>query len=125
MKDSVENRKRISLRAKVRIALIALKENGPVWFCQLAIYYIASTVQNAAYGSMDPGRRQKGIPGLNSLALNKAIWESWDWAAGGEEWTSSDTWKESVIRCVLRRYVPVHVRLLDIEHSAGRRLTWI
>src|SRR5260370_1123139 len=110
MKDIVENRKRISLPAKVRIALIALRENGLVWFCQLAIYYIASTVQNAAYGSMDRGRRRKGIPGLNSLALNKAIWESWDWTAGGEEWTSSDAWKASVIRCVLHRYLPKGVR---------------
>jgi ubiquinone/menaquinone biosynthesis C-methylase UbiE len=123
MKDSVENRKRVSLHAKVRIALIALRENGLVWFCQLAIYYVASTVQNAAYDSMDRGRRRKGIPGLNSLALNKAIWESWDWTAGGEEWTSSDAWKGSVIRCVLHRYLPEGGRVLEIGPGAGRWTT--
>jgi ubiquinone/menaquinone biosynthesis C-methylase UbiE len=120
MKDSVENRKRIRLRAKVRIALIALKENGFVWFCQLAIYYIASTVGDAAYSSMDRARRRKGIPGLNSLALNKAIWESWDWAAGGEEWTSSDAFKTSLIRRVLHRYLPERMRVLEIGPGAGR-----
>ncbi|MGA2190991.1 MAG: class I SAM-dependent methyltransferase [Steroidobacteraceae bacterium] len=123
VKDSVENRKRISLRAKMRIALIALKENGLIWFCQLAIYYIASTVENAAYESMDRRRRRKGIPGLNSLALNKAIWESWDWTAGGEEWTSSDAWKASVVRCVLQRYLPERVRVLEIGPGAGRWTT--
>ena len=120
MKDSVENRKRISLRAKLRIALIAFKENGFVWFSLLAIYYIASTVENAAYASMDRARRRKGIPGLNSLALNRAVWESWDWTNAGEEWTSSDAWKASVIRCVLHRYLPERVRVLEIGPGAGR-----
>ena len=120
MKDSVENRKRIGLHAKVRIALIALKENGLIWFCQLAIYYIASTIQNAAYNGMDRRRRKKGIPGLNSLALNKAIWDSWDWTAEGEEWTSSIPWRASVIRCVLERYLPEQVRILEIGPGAGR-----
>jgi len=104
----------------VRIAFIALRENGLLWFSQFAIYYIASTVQDAVYDGMDRARRRRGIPGLNSLALNKLIWESWDWSAGGEEWTSSDSWKSSVIKCVLRRYLPEHVRVLEIGPGAGR-----
>jgi hypothetical protein len=120
VKDLIQNRKRISFRNKLRIALIVIKQNGLLWFLRLGIYLAASATADRCYRSMDDSRRRRGIPGLNSLALNKVIWESWDWTAGGDEWTNSEAWKASVIRCVLRRHLPESKRLLEIGPGAGR-----
>ena len=98
MKDIVENRRRITLAKKIQIASIMLRENGIVWSSLLGLYYVSSAVSQRAGAAMDALRKKKGIPGMNSRALNKAIWEAWDWNAAGEEWTPSEEWKTSVLR---------------------------
>ena len=120
MKDIVENRKHLGLKDKIRIGLLVLKENGLVWCTCLGGYYAASTVAGKFFGAMDSIRRRTGIPGMNSKALNKAIWEAWDWGAGGDEWTPSPEWKASVMKCVLERYIPSGVKVLEIGPGGGR-----
>jgi SAM-dependent methyltransferase len=120
MKDIVENRSRLHLGHKLRIGTIVLRENGFVWCCCLAAYIIASAVADRFFGMMDSLRRQWGIPGMNSKALNKAIWESWDWGAGGDEWTPSEEWKQSVMKCVLEKHMPAGKRMLEIGPGGGR-----
>ena len=120
MKDIVENRQRIPIGRKLRIARLALKENGGVWCAFLLVYYMSSTIAHAAFGAMDRMRRRKGIPGLNSRDLNKEIWESWNWDAGGEEWSKSPEWKQSLTRCILEQEVPDRCRVLEIGPGGGR-----
>lgn len=120
MKDLVENRRHLSLGHKLRLGLLVLRENGVLWTTLLGLYYAASSVSGRAFGLMDRLRVRWGIPGLNSPALNKAIWEAWDWSAGGEEWTPSEDWKQSVIRCVLERHMPASGSILEIGPGGGR-----
>ncbi len=120
MKDIVENRRRLSLHDKLRIGLIVLKENGFVWCFWLGVYQITSAVAQRAFGCMDVIRKRTGVPGLNSPTLNKAIWEAWDWSAAGEEWTPSEDWKASVLRCILERHVPAGSDVLEIGPGGGR-----
>lgn len=120
MKDIVENRRRITLAKKLQIAGIMLRENGIVWSSLLGLYYFSSAVSQRAGAAMDALRKKKGIPGMNSRALNKAIWEAWDWNAGGEEWTPSEEWKASVLRCILEKYVPAGSSALEIGPGGGR-----
>jgi SAM-dependent methyltransferase len=120
MKDIVENRRRISLGAKLRIARIALAENGLFWCLLFGTYYLASTVGNRAFAAMDALRRKRDIPGLNSRRLNKEIWEAWEWSGGGDEWTHSQEWKQSLIRCVLEKHVPAEATVIEIGPGAGR-----
>lgn len=120
MKDIVENRRRLSLADKLRIGVLVLKENGFLWCAWLAAYHLASSIADRAFRNMDERRRRFGTPGLNSRELNKAIWESWDWSAAGEEWTPSEEWKSSVIRCVLDRRIPSDSRILEIGPGGGR-----
>jgi SAM-dependent methyltransferase len=120
MKDLVKNRRRLSLQDKLRIGRIALKENGPVWCAKFGLYQITSGLADRAFNSMDDQRRQQGIPGINSPTLNKAIWDAWDWSAAGEEWTPSEEWKASVLRCVLERHVPKGSAILEIGPGGGR-----
>lgn len=120
MKDIVENRRRLSLWNKLRIGVLVLKENGFIWCGWLAAYQLASSLADRAFKNMDDRRRRLGTPGLNSRELNKAIWEAWDWSAAGEEWTPSEEWKASVIRCVLERWIPRGGRILEIGPGGGR-----
>lgn len=120
MKDLVENRKHISFGKKLSIAGLVLKENGVLWCSCLGVYYATSSVGQVAFRLMDGLRRRWSLPGMNSPALNKAIWEAWDWSAGGEEWTPSEDWKESLLRCVLDKNVPRGGAILEIGPGGGR-----
>jgi len=120
MRDIVENRSRISFARKLRLARLVLRENGARWSFLLLIYYAASSLAHRAFTSMDRLRRGQGLPGLNSSTLNREIWNAWDWNAAGDEWTVSDDWKESLIRCVLEPEVPMGSVVLEIGPGAGR-----
>jgi SAM-dependent methyltransferase len=120
MKDIVENRKHISFARKWKLARLALKENGLWWCILLLMYYSASTLAHRAFAAMDRLRRVRNIPGMNSAALNKEIWEAWNWSAGGDEWSQSEQWKQSLIRCVLQGHVPANSSILEIGPGAGR-----
>ena len=119
MKDSVPNRRRIPFAAKLRLAAMALKESGPAWFVLFGTYYLASWIAERAFVAMENLRRVRGVPGLNSASLNKAIWEAWDWRGGGSEF-GSDAWNKSVIRCLLEPYLPAGGATLEIGPGSGR-----
>ena len=120
MKDIVENRQRISFGKKLKIAWLAFRENGFLWSFYMGVYYITSAISNKAFNAMDRRRRKKGLPGLNSARMNKLIWEAWDWEAGGEEWSPSPEWKQSVIDCVLKKYIPEGKHIIEIGPGGGR-----
>jgi SAM-dependent methyltransferase len=120
MKDIVANRKRIGWYRKWKLGTLALRENGLLWCAQLMTYYAASALAERAFVSMDRRRRARKLPGLNSATLNRQIWESWDWSGQGDEWTVSEAWKESLIRCVLRPNIPHDCSVLEIGPGAGR-----
>lgn len=120
MKDLVDNRKRIPLSKKAKLGLEVLKQNGVVWTSYLGVYYAASAFAERAFSRLDARRKRLGLPGLNSAALNKLIWESWDWAAEGEEWTPSPEWKESVLNHILRKEMPAGGTLVEIGPGGGR-----
>jgi SAM-dependent methyltransferase len=120
MKDIVENRRRISFASKLRIAWLTLRENGPLWCLLLFAYYVSSFVADRFFSAMDRLRKARNLPGLNSAALNKEIWEAWDWRAGGDEWSKSEEWKQSLIHCVLERELPRDCSILEIGPGGGR-----
>ena len=120
MKDIVNNRRRIPLKKKLSLLGLLLRENGITWCLAFGFYYVCSHVADRAFAFMDHLRRMRGLPGLNSPALNKAIWEAWDWGAGGEEWSPSEEWKQSVITQVLEKQMPGNADILEIGPGGGR-----
>ena len=120
MKDIVENRSRLSLSQKVKLMGMAIRENGFLWSCCLGAYYLGSALADKAFGWMDSLRKKHNLPGMNSAAMNKVIWEAWDWSAAGEEWTVSPQWKTAVINKAMVPNMKKGGRILEIGPGGGR-----
>ena len=120
MKDIVENRQRLTWGQKFAMGRLAIKENGFLWTAMLGIYYAFSGVADKAFAAMSKRRIKKNLPGLNSAAMNRLIWNSWDWSAGGEEWTPSPDWKDSLLERVLRPQVGQGAVVVEIGPGGGR-----
>jgi SAM-dependent methyltransferase len=64
---------------------------------------------------------RRGVPGMGASEIQMLIWDSWAWGNdGGEKWTESGPWKDSVIEEVLRPRVPMGSDVLEIGPGAGR-----
>lgn len=119
-KDLVANRARLGTRQKVKLLWNSIRENGLLWTCLLSVYYLSSGIAEASFDKLQRVKLERQLPGTSGLKTNKEIWENWNWAAGGEEWTPSPEWKESLIKNVLRKYIRPGGHILEIGPGAGR-----
>jgi ubiquinone/menaquinone biosynthesis C-methylase UbiE len=120
MKDIIENRVRLDGSTKARLLAMSLKENGLLWTSLIGIYYTASAIGEKAFSIAARRRTKLGLPGMNSVAINKVIWEEWDWSGHGEEWSPSSEWKGSVIRTLLVPNIPDGSAIVEIGPGGGR-----
>jgi hypothetical protein len=120
VRDIISNRGRIGRSTKARLVAISLRENGLTWTVLLGAYYISSTIAEQMFAKLQKIKLSSRLPGTSSLQMNREIWEHWDWTAGGEEWTLSPAWKESMVHNVLRRWIPENGNLLEIGVGVGR-----
>jgi len=119
-KDIAANHDRLSAGDKIRLLWSVLCENGILWTSYLSLFYLSSGIANASFDKLQRQKLERNLPGLSGLNINRGIWESWDWTAGGDEWTLSREWKESLIKNVLCRYIPPGGHVLEIGPGAGR-----
>lgn len=56
----------------------------------------------------------------HSVTTNRELWSTWEWGAGGEEWTASPAWKASLVEHVLEPTMPRGATILEIGPGAGR-----
>lgn len=119
-KDLVVNRRRVPFFSKLRVLRLTLKENGWIYSLLLGAHYMGGALGNRAFVAMQTLRNNRGLPGINSRVLNAEIWDHWDWEAGGEEWTVTEEWKQSLVRKVLKPRVPVGSIVVEIGPGAGR-----
>jgi hypothetical protein len=120
MKDIVDNRRRIDLGSKLRLARIMVQENGLLWPALIGTYYLTSGIAEASYAKAASLRAKNHLPGANSTSANKYIWENWNWSARGEEWTLSSEWKASIVRTFLDPYFSNRSVILEVGPGAGR-----
>jgi ubiquinone/menaquinone biosynthesis C-methylase UbiE len=64
--------------------------------------------------------RNKRLSGTNTVASNRRSWNAYDWSRGGEEWTESEEWKQSLIRAFIDPYLDFHATTMEIGPGAGR-----
>lgn len=119
-RDLVANRSRLRLGQKAKLLWNVLGDNGFVWTSLLALYYFSSGLAETSFARLQRLKLEKKLPGTSGLGANKEIWENWDWQAGGEEWTPSKEWKESLVKDVLCRYIPRGGHVMEIGPGAGR-----
>jgi ubiquinone/menaquinone biosynthesis C-methylase UbiE len=120
MRDIVENRLKLGTAVKLRLLALSVRENGAAWTFLIGAYYAASSVAELAFAAASALRLRKGLPGMNAPAMNRLIWENWNWADKGEEWTHSSEWKELIIRKVLRPNIRKGSVVVEIGPGAGR-----
>lgn len=120
MKYIVENRKKIGLASKARLAAISIRENGPLYFFYLGIAYLGTSLSDFGFRKSDRLRKSKNLPGMNSRAANTYIWNNWDWSAKGDEWTHNPDWKTSVVRNFIDPYFVETCTILEVGPGAGR-----
>ena len=119
MKDIIENRFRLDTPSKLRLLGMSLRENGFLWTSLIGLYYAASAVGEKSFSAAAALRRKWNLPGMNSVSMNKFIWESWDWSGQGEEWSPSAAWKKSVIDTLLIPNVPAGSVIVEIGPGGG------
>jgi ubiquinone/menaquinone biosynthesis C-methylase UbiE len=120
MKDIIANRRKVRPLQKFRLVRMAAHENGVFWTINLLTYYATSWIADRAYTRMNQLRVKNHLPGLNSTAMNREIWQNWDWQDSGEEWTESAEWKQSLISNVLQKHMLKGGNLLEVGPGAGR-----
>src|SRR5260221_9935445 len=119
MFDDVQNRRNLSFAQKLKLGFSLIRESGAVYFVLLMGYYVSAWAATKLLNAL-ASRKAKGIPGVNSVVMNKQIWENWDWKSRGDEWTLSPAWKESIVRSILQPNIPAASDVLEIGPGAGR-----
>jgi len=114
------NRAKVSWRSKVRQISILIGENGVIWTSRFLAYCASQMAADKLKGWLEQSRISRDLPGINSVASQRAIWDSWNWQQQGEEWTASPEWKNSIIEIFLARLIPNGSRVLEIGPGAGR-----
>lgn len=58
----------------------------------------------------------------NTREVNRAMWESWNWSSGGNEWSNSEIagWKDSIVEKLLVPFIERDLAVLEIGPGAGR-----
>ncbi len=120
MKDIIENRSRLGLSAKLKLAGITVRENGVLWSALMGLYYATSSIAEATFQKAAALRTKSNLPGMNSKSANKFIWEHWNWDGRGDEWTPSSEWKASVVRTFVDPLFTNRSVVLEIGPGAGR-----
>lgn len=119
MPNQIDNRRRVAGH-RLRLLARALGENGPIWTFLFGLYYLSSGLADRCFRWLNRWTTRRGLPGLHSPGMNRAIWEAWDWQARGEEWTASAAWKEALVATVLEPNVPSGAAVLEIGPGGGR-----
>jgi len=106
--------------SRVESAKHYLSRNGLRWSAYAAVFGALTRANHAVYQRMVRLERARGLSGRNTIENNYRMWDKWDWSRGGEEWTHSQEWKQSLIEDVMRVHLPAHSDLLEIGPGAGR-----
>lgn len=114
------NRAKVAWRSKFRQVAILIKENGVGWTSCFLAYCASQVIADELKGWLERSRISRNLPGINSVASQRAIWDSWNWQQRGEEWTASPEWKKSIVENFIGRFIPKESRVLEIGPGAGR-----
>lgn len=99
---------------------ILLADNGLRWSAYYSMLAVLRWAGSRIYGRMIRLEERRGLTGVNSIRSNYDAWQRWDWSRKGEEWTSSEAWKQSLIDDVMLKVLTPGTTILEIGPGAGR-----
>jgi len=114
------NHAKVTWRSKFRQIRILIGENGVAWTSCFLAYCASQVTADKLNAWLEYSRISRNLPGINSVASQRAIWDSWNWRQQGEEWTASPGWKKSIVQNFISRFIPNESRVLEIGPGAGR-----
>jgi SAM-dependent methyltransferase len=114
------NHAKVTWRSKFRQVGILLGENGAAWTSMFLGYCASQATADKLNAWLERSRNSHNLPGINSVASQRAIWDSWDWQQQGEEWTTSPEWTKSIVQNFISRLIPNESQVLEIGPGAGR-----
>jgi len=107
------------LRRTGQIRLL-LADNGFRWMACFALRKVFKGNAGLFDDYMRKLEARYHLPGNNGIRRNYEKWQNYDWRQGGEEWTVSEQWKQSLIDEVLLKQIPPGKDVLEIGPGAGR-----
>ena len=128
MEKITKNHTNVSISTNTTLALLRkmLEINGFLWTACVVPYVLLRKLKpNLRIHFLNQYLRRleakHNLPGMNSEELNVLIWETWNWEMkGGEEWTISPEWKQSIIDDVMLKYLTPGKAVLEIGPGAGK-----
>jgi ubiquinone/menaquinone biosynthesis C-methylase UbiE len=109
----------------LRAAVDYVQVNGVVWLMlhslsRLSCRFGLTGVERRLRTTTRRLELSKQLPGTNTVSRNRSNWDTYDWMEGGEEWTESEEWKQSLIAAFIDRYSNPSATTLEIGPGAGR-----
>ncbi len=120
---------KVPLVGKLQLLGLLVRENGIFWTVLCLVY--AAIRYGLRWDISFLQRMMRflelrwDLPGMSSTAINRRIWDNWDWGSCGEEWTDTSEWKSAMLEHVLHKYVPPGKDVLEIGPGAGRWSEWL
>lgn len=103
------------------------RRNGLLWSGNAALYFVFSSLGRSFRRPAQMFEQrlarlelERGLVGRQTFDTNARVWNQWNWQHGGEEWTASPEWKQSVIDEILLPNVRAGSAILEIGPGAGR-----
>jgi ubiquinone/menaquinone biosynthesis C-methylase UbiE len=105
---------------KIKVLAHVLNANGLTWFGLYLLEILTQRVTPLFYHKRIAFETKKQLPGFNSAIYNYKEWSRYDWSKGGEEWSASEQWKESLVKHVIEVFMPQSGVILEIGPGGGR-----
>ena len=105
---------------KFQVAAHLIHVNGPAWFTLFLFEKISKNITPFFYKKRIRYETKNQLPGFNSTAYNYKEWSNYNWNTEGEEWSSSQAWKNGLVNDVLDRYIQKDKTILEIGPGGGR-----
>jgi ubiquinone/menaquinone biosynthesis C-methylase UbiE len=95
-------------------------QNGIIWSCLHIIFVLLRNLEIRTDRLKRFIEHKYTLPGTYYSAHNYRLWEGYDWMNLGEEWTPSDSWKQSLFSEVIKPHASNISHVLEIGCGGGR-----